>query len=89
MKEPSRYIKNQEELRELLAILRHYGATKLFLTTSSHIEFTQLIMETTLGEDWIEFFDLVVCNARKPLFYRGQEEFKSIDGNTKEIATTV
>jgi hypothetical protein len=43
-------------------------------------------METTLGEDWQEFFDLIICDAKKPLFYRSSEPLKTAAGVRAERA---
>ena len=34
-------------------------------------------MIQTIGEDWLEFFDLCVCDAVKPLFYRNEIPFEN------------
>jgi FMN phosphatase YigB (HAD superfamily) len=57
VKEPSRYIVAQPELREILVTLRSKGK-QVFLATNSHVEYTELIMTATLGSDWRDFFDL-------------------------------
>jgi hypothetical protein len=66
--QPEKYIKNQSELRKQLALLRSYNKMT-FVVTNFEIEFTEIIMKTTLGEDWQNFFDLVSADCRKPLFY--------------------
>ena len=39
-----------------------------FLTSNSSIEYMTCVMENSLGEDWKDYFDLIIANARKPLF---------------------
>jgi len=39
------------------------------LATNSHIEYADLIMTQTLGEDWRSLFDLSFVNAQKPGFF--------------------
>jgi len=58
-------------MRDVLLELREKGK-KLFLATNSHSEYTNLIMTVTLGEDWENFFDLICCHTRKPLFFHSQ-----------------
>jgi hypothetical protein len=41
----------------------------LFVLTSSHWEYMELILSTTLGEDWRSLFDLVCADGRKPRFF--------------------
>jgi hypothetical protein len=42
---------------------------KLFLCTNSHIEYGNIIMTATLGDDWRSFFDVVCMACRKPLYF--------------------
>jgi hypothetical protein len=65
VKDPSKYIIPQPELRDLLQEMRQHGK-KIFLATNSHAEYSELIMTTTLGPDWRDFFDLCLQNCRKP-----------------------
>ena len=32
-------------------------------------------MTLTLGKEWMNYFDICVANARKPLFYRAESPF--------------
>ena len=61
-------------MRDVLRKLREQGKF-LFLATNSHFEYMELIMSTTLGEDWRQFFDMVCANSRKPLFFSGTQPF--------------
>ena len=80
VKDPSKYIQYQPELRDTLNILRRKGK-KLFVATNSHSDYTEVIMRATLGEDWRTFFDIICSNARKPLFFWDQkfDPFYEID----------
>lgn len=69
---PSKYIQYQPELRGSLKRLRDAGK-KVFLGTNSHTEYSNLIMTSTLGDDWRSFFDIVCCYCRKPLFFWDQK----------------
>jgi len=68
VKNPLKYIQAQPSLRESLIKLKRAGK-KLFLATNSHTEYSNLIMTTTLGDDWRSFFDIICCYCRKPLFF--------------------
>jgi hypothetical protein len=53
------------------------------MITDSHIEFINLVMKATLGEDWKNFFDFCIVDARKPLFFRSNSPFYSVDTKVK------
>jgi hypothetical protein len=36
-------------------------------------------MELTLGEEWMSYFDLIICNCKKPLFQRTENPFYKFD----------
>jgi hypothetical protein len=38
-------------------------------------------MKVTLGEDWESFFDICICNARKPLFFKSKASFSDVSKN--------
>jgi hypothetical protein len=40
----------------------------VFLTTNAQKEYADQVLKYTLGENWLDYFDLVIANARKPLF---------------------
>mmetsp|Transcript_15011 Transcript_15011/g.10892 ORF Transcript_15011/g.10892 Transcript_15011/m.10892 type:complete len:96 (+) Transcript_15011:559-846(+) len=66
--EPLKYIIPQPEFREILTILKSKGK-HLFMATNSHYDYSQLIMETTIGKDWLSFFEVNCCYCRKPKFF--------------------
>jgi hypothetical protein len=39
------------------------------------MEFLSMIMEITLGHDWAKFFDIVLANCRKPIFFSAEYPF--------------
>jgi len=51
------------------------------LGTNSHFEYMELIMSTTLGEDWRSFFNMVFCDCRKPNFFKGEAAMYEADPN--------
>jgi hypothetical protein len=44
----------------------------IFLGTNAHFYYMELIMSTTLGDDWRSFFNMVFCDCRKPNFFKGE-----------------
>ena len=56
--DPERFIIPQPEMRDVLQEMRDQGKF-LFLATNSHYEPMELIMKTTLGSDWRNFFNLI------------------------------
>lgn len=59
----------------------------VFLLTNSDIDYTNLLMNYAVGEHWPEMFDMVVCAAGKPGFFKSEEplvKFHELDGE-KEV----
>jgi len=44
------------------------GGKQVFLLTNSLYDYTDTVMTFLLGAEWIDYFDLVICGARKPGF---------------------
>jgi 5'-nucleotidase len=65
--EPSQYIEESPELASMLTQLR-LGGKKVFLLTNSLFDYTKVVCNFLLGENWVDYFDLVICGARKPGF---------------------
>lgn len=51
-----------------------------FLLTGSNIDFASFTAEFSLGENWRELFDVVVCFAKKPGFFVNNSPFIGLDG---------
>jgi HAD superfamily 5'-nucleotidase-like hydrolase len=64
---PSDYIRQSPELGQMLAQLK-LGGKQVFLLTNSLYDYTDTVMRFLLGPHWLEYFDLVICGARKPGF---------------------
>ncbi|XP_071798954.1 5'-nucleotidase domain-containing protein 3-like [Asterias amurensis] len=47
----------------------HEGGKRLFLITNSRFSFVDEGMKYLIGPDWIDLFDVIVTQARKPLFF--------------------
>ena len=63
---------------DLLGKLQEKGK-KLFVTTNHHVEWMELALETTLGPDWQEFFDICLANCRMPLFGNTESKFRAYE----------
>jgi hypothetical protein len=60
----------------------------LFILTNSHYEYLNLTMTATLGKQWEEFFDLIICNAQKPLFTKSRRPFYELDKKSPDLKGT-
>jgi HAD superfamily 5'-nucleotidase-like hydrolase len=69
-----------ETLKQWMKDLKS-GGVHLFLMTSSHIDYTRLLLNYAFGTGWQDLFDLVIVDAKKPGFFTDQNPFYSIDGN--------
>lgn len=56
---------------------------KTFLITGSHVDFATFTARNCMGEDWKDYFDVVVFYARKPGFFTANRPFLSIDGDNE------
>lgn len=57
----------------------------LFLGTNSHCEYMELIMSTTLGHDWRNFFDFVFSFCRKPGFFSHENPMYIMDRSKADL----
>lgn len=55
----------------------------VFLLTGSHVDFASFTATNSLGADWRNLFDIVVCYARKPGFFTSARPFIKLDGITE------
>jgi hypothetical protein len=58
-------------MMKTLSVLRSQ-AKKTFLVTNSHVDWAELILENSFGDDWEEHFDWCMFSANKPLFQRAK-----------------
>lgn len=76
---PSKYVlKNSENVHKWLKSLK--SEKKVFLVTGSHIDFANLTATTAFGPNWREYFDVVVCFAKKPGFFTNSRPFLKLEG---------
>lgn len=77
---PQHYIhKCSEELINWFTTLREKNKL-LFLITGSNIDFASHTASNSLGTDWKNLFDIVVCFAKKPGFFTSDRQFITLDG---------
>uniref|UniRef100_A0A1I8HYM0 5'-nucleotidase domain-containing protein 3 n=1 Tax=Macrostomum lignano TaxID=282301 RepID=A0A1I8HYM0_9PLAT len=68
VRDPERYLRRDSRLEPLLSRLQRNGK-KVFLVSNSNYNFIDGGLTYLLGKDWRQYFDLVVVQARKPLFF--------------------
>lgn len=90
-----KYVKKDERLPMFLNRIRESGA-KLFLLTNSDYKFTDKIMSYLFDyphgarpdephRNWRTYFDIIVVDARKPLFFGAGTIFRQVDTGTGEL----
>ena len=88
--EISKYIKQQVDLPRLFDIMRKHGK-KIFLLTNSDYNYSNRVMEylfavpTAEGRSWQSFFDFIVVDACKPLFFAEGTLLRQLDTKTGAI----
>lgn len=73
------YYKCSDQLLNWLKTLKKQGKM-LYLLTGSHVDFASHTATNTIGPNWREYFDIVVCFAKKPGFFTNKREFYGLDG---------
>ena len=87
---PERFILPDPRTEALLVHLKNTGK-KVFLLTNSEWEYTAAMMNTVLGRDedsgdaWLDLFDLVVVEARKPGYFDPAQSRTSKVGSQEKI----
>ena len=83
LSEPRHYVhKCSKPLLEKLRTLKNKGA-KVFIASNSYYEVADLMMRESIGSDWLDYFDFVCYNTRKPLFFKNLEtppQFSNLQG---------
>lgn len=74
------YYKCSQNLLNWLSELKQRGKV-LFLITGSHIDFASHTAYNTLGENWKDYFDIIVCFAKKPGFFTLNRDFINVKDN--------
>lgn len=82
-----KYVIRDERLPLLFDRMREHEK-KIFLLTNSDYQYTEKIMdflfsvESAKGRKWTEYFDYIVVDARKPLFFGEGTILRQVDTNT-------
>ena len=79
-----RFVKKDSRLPMLLRRIKENGG-KPFLVTNSDWKYANIIMAYLLGTEWNTFFDLVLVNAQKPLFFSTGSDLKYVDTKTGSL----
>lgn len=82
----SEYLVKDDRLPTLLDRLRNQG-TKVFLATNSDYVYTNSVMtyllnDSASGRVWTSYFDYIVVDARKPLFFTEGTILRQVDQET-------
>ncbi|XP_014251432.1 5'-nucleotidase domain-containing protein 1 [Cimex lectularius] len=73
--------------KDLLNWLRVLKSKKiLFLLTGSNADYANFTAKNCIGDEWREFFNIVVCFARKPIFFTQKNPFL-VTENLQETQT--
>ncbi len=89
----AQYVDRDPELPKTLHKLRSSGK-RLFVLTNSPYHYTESIMSYLLDteqghyQNWTQYFDVIVCSARKPLWFREAKKGQEIPflRRTEELA---
>ncbi|XP_076042473.1 5' nucleotidase A [Oratosquilla oratoria] len=76
---PEKYIyEASDKLKKWLRSINEHTFT--FLISGSSIDYASHIARYVLGEDWRDYFDMMVCTAKKPGFFTGDKPFLRLVG---------
>eukprot|EP00123_Amoebidium_parasiticum_P013758 comp22137_c1_seq1/m.32392 comp22137_c1_seq1/g.32392 ORF comp22137_c1_seq1/g.32392 comp22137_c1_seq1/m.32392 type:complete len:560 (-) comp22137_c1_seq1:271-1950(-) len=84
LKDIDKYVVKDARLSTLLTRLRGQGK-RPFLVTNSGYTYTDAIMRHVLdcrGDRWTDFFDVVIVDARKPLFFGEGSSLREVNQTT-------
>jgi hypothetical protein len=66
------YFEENDRLKPFLQRLQNANK-QIFLITNSAYWYVNHGMSYLLGEDWQNFFDIIICQARKPSFFGAEK----------------
>ncbi|XP_008944695.1 PREDICTED: 5'-nucleotidase domain-containing protein 1, partial [Merops nubicus] len=88
-KHPEKYLQRcPESVKKWLKQLKSAGKI-LLLITSSHSDYCRLLCEHILGNDFEQYFDIVITNALKPGFFShtpNQRPFRTLENDEEQEA---
>lgn len=77
--DPSKFVRKCDpKVLEWLKQLKQKKST--FLLTGSHVNFASLTAGYAIGENWREYFDFIICYAKKPGFFTSNRPFMKLNG---------
>ncbi|KAM3676578.1 dermatan-sulfate epimerase isoform 3-T3 [Ammospiza maritima maritima] len=86
---PDKYLQRcPESVKKWLKQLKNAGKI-LLLITSSHSDYCRLLCEHVLGNDFEEYFDILITNALKPGFFShtpNQRPFRTLENDEEQEA---
>lgn len=88
--QPKRYINpiNPEFLKRL-KVIKDRGAL-VYIASNSYYHFGNVLLRNAIGENWPDYFDFVIFDSKKPLFFdmniKNPESFKNLDGAAVELS---
>uniref|UniRef100_A0A8D0GE60 5'-nucleotidase domain-containing protein 1 n=1 Tax=Sphenodon punctatus TaxID=8508 RepID=A0A8D0GE60_SPHPU len=86
---PDKYLQScPESVKKWLRRLKDAGKV-LLLITSSHSDYCRLLCEHILGNDFAQFFEIVITNALKPGFFSqtpNQRPFRTLENDEEQEA---
>ncbi|NWY11784.1 NT5D1 protein, partial [Aphelocoma coerulescens] len=84
---PDKYLQRcPESVKKWLKQLKNAGKI-LLLITSSHSDYCRLLCEHVLGNDFEEYFDILITNALKPGFFShtpNQRPFRTLENDEEQ-----
>lgn len=76
---PGKYIyEASEKMKRWLRSINDHTFT--FLISGSSIDYASMIAHYVLGPDWRDYFDMIICTAKKPGFFTGDRPFRELEG---------
>eukprot|EP00112_Aurelia_sp_Birch-Aquarium-sp1_P010513 Seg2241.1 transcript_id=Seg2241.1/GoldUCD/mRNA.D3Y31 product="5'-nucleotidase domain-containing protein 1" protein_id=Seg2241.1/GoldUCD/D3Y31 len=83
------YVKKcPKDVVEWLRNLRKAGKVT-FLITQSHVDYTKFLMKFAIGENWMELFDYVITDAKKPDFFFAQPKDRPFKYTDAKMADSI
>lgn len=94
LEDPERYLAKDERLPKLIHRIREQGR-KVFIITNSDFKYTNKVMtflfDFPCGPDkeahrsWMDYFDVIVVSAKKPLFFGEGTALRQVDTSTGQL----
>ncbi|KAF0701400.1 Aste57867_8102 [Aphanomyces stellatus] len=78
------YMEPNKKLRTLLTRFQNDGK-KLFVCTNSSFRYIDAGLRYMVGNDWRQFFDIVMVSAKKPDFYTRSRTFRLFDVEKRQV----